>query len=123
MGLLVVGSLGLDNVITPFDKIENALGGSAVYISLASSYFSGPVYLVGVVGEDFPKKYVNLLEDHNIDLAGLQIIEGGKTFRWSCKYHYDLNVRDTLFTELNVFENFDTIIPEKFKKSIFDCFA
>ncbi|MGA7839181.1 MAG: sugar kinase, partial [Ignavibacteriaceae bacterium] len=93
MGLLVVGSLGLDTVETPFDKVENALGGSAVYISLSSSYFTGPTYMVGVVGDDFPKKYINLLEDHNIDLEGLQVVEGGKTFRWSGKYHYDLNVR------------------------------
>lgn len=119
MGLLVVGSLGLDTVATPFDRVENALGGSAVYISLSSSYFTGPTYMVGVVGDDFPKKYLNLLEDHNIDLEGLQIVEGGKTFRWSGKYHYDLNVRDTLLTELNVFESFDPVIPDKFKKSKF----
>ncbi len=119
MGLLVVGSLGLDTVETPFDKVENALGGSAVYISLSSSYFTGPTYMVGVVGDDFPKKYINLLEDHNIDLEGLQVVEGGKTFRWSGKYHYDLNVRDTLLTELNVFESFDPVIPDKFKKSKF----
>ncbi len=119
MGLLVVGSLGLDTVETPFDKVENALGGSATYISLAASYFSGPVYLVGVVGEDFPKKYINLLENHNVDLEGLQIVNGGKTFRWSGKYHDDLNVRDTLLTELNVFENFDPVIPDKFKKAKF----
>ncbi len=121
MGLLVVGSLGLDTVATPFDKIEDALGGSAVYISLASSYFSGPINLVGVVGSDFPKEYIKLLEDHNIDLEGLQIIDGGKTFRWSGKYHYDLNVRDTLLTELNVFESFNPIIPDQFKKSKFIC--
>lgn len=121
MGLLVVGSLGLDTVITPFDRVEDALGGSAVYISIAAGYFSGPVYLVGVVGEDFPKKYIELLEDNDIDLEGLQIIEGGKTFRWSGKYHYDLNVRDTLFTELNVFENFNPVIPEKARKSKFVC--
>lgn len=119
MGLLVVGSLGLDTVATPFDRVENALGGSATYISLAASYFSGPVYLVGVVGEDFPKKYIDLLEEHNVDLEGLQIVKGGKTFRWSGKYHYDLNVRDTLLTELNVFEKFNPIIPDKFKKAKF----
>ncbi len=119
MGLLVVGSLGLDTVATPFDRVENALGGSATYISLAASYFSGPVYLVGVVGEDFPKKYIDLLENHNVDLEGLQIVKGGKTFRWSGKYHYDLNVRDTLLTELNVFEKFNPIIPDKFKKAKF----
>ncbi len=120
MSLLVVGSLGLDTVSTPFDRIEEALGGSATYISLAASYFSGPVRLVGVVGTDFPKEYIRLLEDHNIDLEGLQIKEG-KTFRWSAKYHYDLNVRDTLMTELNVFESFDPIIPDGFKKSKFIC--
>ncbi len=121
MGLLVVGSLGLDTVATPFDKIEEALGGSATYISLASSYFSGPVYLVGVVGEDFPQEYIQLLQNHDVDLEGLQIVEGGKTFRWSGKYHYDLNVRDTLLTELNVFEAFNPIVPEKFRKSQFVC--
>ncbi len=121
MGLLVVGSLGLDDVTTPFHNVENALGGSATYISLAASYFSGPISLVGVVGDDFPKEYVNLLEAHNIDLEGLQIIEGGKTFRWSGKYHYDLNARDTLLTELNVFEKFDPIIPPTYTKSKFVC--
>ncbi len=120
MGLLVVGSLALDTVETPFDKVEEALGGSCTYISLAASYFAGPVYLVGTVGEDFPKRYVDLLADHNIDLEGLKI-EPGKTFRWSGKYHYDLNVRDTLLTELNVFEKFDPIIPEKFRTAQFIC--
>lgn len=121
MGLLVVGSLGLDDVTTPFYKTENALGGAATYISIAASYFTSPIYLVGVVGEDFPKEYVDLLEKKNIDLEGLQIIEGGKTFRWAGKYHYDLNVRDTLLTELNVFENFDPVVPEKYKKSSYVC--
>ncbi|MCH8171010.1 MAG: bifunctional hydroxymethylpyrimidine kinase/phosphomethylpyrimidine kinase [Bacteroidetes bacterium] len=121
MGLLVVGSLGLDDVTTPFYKTENALGGAATYISIAASYFTSPIYLVGVVGEDFPKEYIDLLEKKNIDLEGLQIIEGGKTFRWAGKYHYDLNVRDTLLTELNVFENFDPVVPEKYKKSSYVC--
>ena len=120
MSLLVVGSLALDTVATPFDKVNDALGGSATYISLAASYFSGPVNLVGVVGNDFPKNYINLLEDHNIDIDGLQMVDG-KTFRWSGKYHYDLNVRDTLLTELNVFEKFDPVIPEKFRKAKFVC--
>ena len=121
MGLLVVGSLGLDTVETPFDKVVDALGGSATYISLAASYFAGPVQLVGVVGGDFPKKYLDILENHEVDLEGLQIIDGGKTFRWSGKYHYDLNVRDTLFTELNVFRSFDPKIPERFRKSKYIC--
>lgn len=120
MGLLVVGSLALDSVATPFDKVEEALGGSATFISLASSYFTSPVNLVGVVGEDFPKRYIDLLAKHEIDLAGLQVVPG-KTFRWSGKYHYDLNMRDTLLTELNVFEKFDPVIPEKFRDSKFVC--
>lgn len=120
MALLVVGSVALDSVETPFDKVDEALGGSATYISLAASYFAGPVYLVGTVGEDFPKKYVDLIAAHEIDIEGLKV-EPGKTFRWGGKYHYDLNVRDTLFTELNVFEKFDPIIPEKFRKAQFIC--
>lgn len=117
MSILIVGSVGLDTVETPFDKVEDALGGSATYLSLAASYFTGPINFVGVVGEDFSKDYIKLFEDHNVDLEGLQIVEGGKTFRWSGKYHYDLNNRDTLSTELNVFENFDPQLPERYKKS------
>lgn len=121
MSLLVVGSVALDSVETPFDKIDDALGGSATYISLAASHFSAPVELIGVVGNDFPKKYIEMLEQHNIGLEGLQIIEGEKTFRWGGKYHYDLNFRDTLFTELNAFQNFNPIIPEKFRKAKYIC--
>jgi len=120
LGLLVVGSLALDTIITPFDKVEDALGGSATYISLAASYFAGPVKLVAVIGSDFPEKYISLLEEHNVDLEGMKI-EQGKTFRWGGKYQYDLNVRDTLFTELNVFESFNPIIPENFRKSKYVC--
>lgn len=119
MGLLVVGSIALDSVETPFDRVDNALGGSAVYVSLAASYFSAPVYLVGVVGDDFDGEHVRMLENHNIDLEGLQIVEGDRTFRWAGKYHYDLNVRDTLLTELNVFEKFDPVIPENYRKARF----
>lgn len=121
MSLLIVGSLGLDTVATPFSRVEDALGGSATYISLAASYFTGPVHIVGVVGEDFPKEYITLLEEHNVNLSGLQVIPGGKTFRWSGKYHYDLNTRDTLLTELNVFENFNPIIPDNLKKAKYVC--
>ncbi|MCE1187762.1 MAG: PfkB family carbohydrate kinase [Ignavibacteria bacterium] len=121
MGILVVGSLGLDTVETPFDRVEEALGGSATYISLAASYFSGPIHLIGVVGDDFPKKYVQLFEEHNVDLKGLQIVPDSKTFRWSGKYHYDLNTRDTLLTELNVFEAFNPVIPEERKKTRYVC--
>ncbi len=121
MSLLIIGSIGLDTVLTPFDKVENALGGSATYISLAASYFSGPVHIVSVVGEDFPQNYIQKLEDHNVVLDGLEIVKGGKTFKWIGKYHYDLNSRDTLLTELNVFEKFNPEIPENLRKARFVC--
>jgi sugar/nucleoside kinase (ribokinase family) len=117
LALLVVGSVGYDDVETPFDKIAMALGGSATFISLAAGYFTAPVNMVGVVGEDFREQDIKLLKDHNVNLDGLEIVKGGKTFRYGCKYQHDLNVRDTLFTELNVFENFDPVIPEKWRKS------
>jgi sugar/nucleoside kinase (ribokinase family) len=119
LSILVVGSLGLDTIETPFAKVEEALGGSAVYISLAASYFCPIVNLVGVVGEDFPEKYIQLLRDHNIDLEGLQIVKGGRTFRWAGTYDYDMNSRDTLFTELNVFKDFNPVIPEGYRDSKF----
>ncbi len=121
MSLLVVGSVALDTVETPFGSVKEALGGSAVYISVAASYFTAPIRLVGVVGGDFPKEHMKFMESRQIDLDGLQIIEKGKTFRWGGKYHYDLNVRDTLFTELNVFKNFDPKIPAGFKSSSYVC--
>lgn len=119
MDLLVVGSVGLDYVETPFGEIDNALGGAATYISLSASYFTKPVRLVGVVGDDFPEEHVKMLEEHLVELENLEVVEGGKTFRWGGRYHYDLNVRDTLYTELNVFENFNPIVPAKYKKNSF----
>lgn len=117
MSLLVVGSVALDTVETPFGNVKDALGGSAVYISIAAGYFTTPIRLVAVVGGDFPKEHIQFMESHQIDLDGLQKVEAGKTFRWGGKYHYDLNVRDTLFTDLNVFKNFDPKIPSGFKSS------
>lgn len=114
-GLLVVGSIAFDTVETPFDKVENALGGSTTYITIAASYFTKPVNVIGVVGEDFLEEHINLLKEHGANLEGLQIVEGGKTFRWGGKYHLNFNERDTLFTELNVFENFNPTIPENLK--------
>ncbi len=121
MSLLVVGSLALDTIETPFGKAKDALGGSAVYISTAASYFTAPVKLVGVVGGDFPQSAIKFLEDRSIDVEGLQIISDGKTFRWSGKYHYDLNMRDTLFTHLNVFEKFDPKIPVAYRRCKYVC--
>lgn len=113
MSLLVVGSVALDTVETPFDKAEDALGGSATFISVAASYFAEPVHLVGVVGDDFADEHIKMLKNHKIDLEGLEIIKGRPTFRWSGKYRDDFNTRDTISTNLNVFEDFDPKIPEK----------
>ncbi|MCC6397649.1 MAG: sugar kinase [Bacteroidetes bacterium] len=116
MSVLVVGSVALDTIETPFGSVKDAVGGSATYISAAASYFVSPIRLVGVVGGDFPRKGMAFLEERNIDLEGLEIIADGKTFRWSGRYHYDLNMRDTLSTDLNVFEHFDPKIPERHRK-------
>jgi sugar/nucleoside kinase (ribokinase family) len=121
MSLLVVGSLGIDTIETPFGRVENTIGGSAVYISTSASYFITPIRLVGVVGGDFPKDAINFLESREVDLEGLQIVQQGKTFRWGGRYHYDLNSRDTLFTDLNVFEHFDPVIPETYHKTTYVC--
>ncbi|MEK7250248.1 MAG: PfkB family carbohydrate kinase [Bacteroidota bacterium] len=121
MSVLVVGSVAMDSIETPFGSAKNALGGSATYISTAASYFTAPIRLVGVVGGDFPKAGMEFLERRGVDLDGLEIIKQGKTFHWAGKYHYDLNNRDTLATDLNVFEKFDPKIPEKYKKSKYVC--
>ncbi len=117
MGLLIVGSLALDDIETPFDKVTDALGGSTTYISITASYFTSPIHIVGVIGEDFPKEHIKLLEDYKIDLQGMQTIEGGKTFRWGGRYHDNFNERDTLYTHLNVFEHFNPVIPESLRNS------
>lgn len=121
MSLLVVGSLALDTIETPFGKAERTLGGSATFISVAASYFIQPVRLVGVVGGDFPKKELEYFEEREIDLEGLQVIEEGKTFHWHGKYDYDLNSRESLVTELNVFADFDPVVPEAFRRSRYLC--
>lgn len=115
MSLLVVGSVAYDGIETPFDKIDRVLGGSATYISLTSSYFTDNVNLVGVVGKDFDDKDIELFKNRKIDLEGLQVDQSGNTFFWKGKYHYDLNNRDTLDTQLNVFEKFNPVIPESYK--------
>jgi len=119
MSLLVVGSVAYDGIETPFGKKDRILGGSATYISLASSYFTDEINLVGVVGKDFSDDDIELLKSKKIDLEGLQIDKSGNTFFWKGKYHHDLNMRDTLDTQLNVFERFDPVIPDSYKDARF----
>lgn len=115
MSLLVVGSVAFDALETPFGKTDKIIGGSGTYISLSSSYFSPQVKLVGVVGEDFLKSDLQMMQDHGITTDGVQVKEGEKSFFWKGKYHTDMNTRDTLITELNVLENFDPIIPDAYQ--------
>ncbi len=115
MSLLVVGTVAFDAIETPFGKTDKILGGAATYIGLAASYFTKDINLVSVVGGDFPKENINMLNRHHINTDGLQIIKEGKTFFWSGKYHNDMNTRDTLTTELNVLETFDPIVPEAYQ--------
>jgi len=113
MSVLVVGSAALDTIETPYGKRDEILGGSAFYFSIAASYFTD-VHVVAIIGSDFPRQEIDFLKSKNIDFSGL-IEEDGKTFRWGGKYHLNLNDRDTLFTDLNVFENFNPTIPKHYQ--------
>ena len=115
MSVLVVGSVGLDDVQTPFGRRKEALGGAATYFSTAASLY-GEVRLVAVVGTDFPQEHVDFLAGRGVDLRGLQVVEG-KTFRWAARYDYDLNVAQTLDTQLNVFADFRPQLPEEYRSS------
>jgi sugar/nucleoside kinase (ribokinase family) len=114
MSLLVIGSVAFDAIETPFGKTDKIIGGAATFISLSASYSLKPVKLVAVVGEDFPQSDIMLLEEHGVDVEGLQVKKGEKSFFWSGKYSKDLNSRETLSTELNVLANFDPIIPDAY---------
>lgn len=115
MGLLTVGSVAFDAIETPFGKTDKIIGGAGTYIALAASFFNNRQHIVSVVGEDFPQEMLEQLKKRNVDLEGLQIKKGEKTFFWSGKYHNDMNSRDTLVTELNVLEHFDPIIPSSYQ--------
>jgi len=115
VSVLVVGSVALDSVETPFDKREDILGGSASFFSVVSSLIT-PVRLVAVVGEDFPEEHVKLMADKGVDLAGLTR-EQGRTFRWSGRYLPNMVDRETLDTQLNVFESFDPELPETYRQT------
>jgi cytidine kinase len=117
MSVLIVGSTALDSIKTPKAENPRLLGGSASHAAVAASFFS-PVKLIGVVGEDFPKKYVELYRRHRIDLSGLQMVPG-KTFHWSGEYEVNMNNRRTLLTELGVFETFTPHLPETHKAAQF----
>jgi sugar/nucleoside kinase (ribokinase family) len=116
MSLVVVGSVAIDHVETPQERRENLLGGSATHFSFAASFFTN-VRLVGVVGADWPAEHTQLLNSRGIDTSGLQIVPDGKTFTWTGRYHENMNDRDTLDVQLNVFGQFDPQLPEDYRRA------
>jgi sugar/nucleoside kinase (ribokinase family) len=118
MSLLVVGSVAIDNVQTPQAQRDDLLGGSATHFSYSASFFTD-VRLVGVVGEDWPAEHTSLLESRGIDTSGLSVVPGGSTFRWTGRYEPNMNDRETLDVQLNVFGEFDPVLPENYRDSQF----
>ncbi|CAH0995936.1 Ribokinase [Emticicia aquatica] len=119
MSLLTVGSVAFDKLETPFGKTDKIIGGAATFITLTASYFVKENNLVAVVGEDFPQEMIDTLVNHGVNVEGLEIREGEKTFFWHGRYHNDMNSRDTVDVQLNVMEHFDPKIPESFQDCAF----
>jgi sugar/nucleoside kinase (ribokinase family) len=121
MSVLAVGTVAFDTIETPFQSARQVLGGSGSYITLSARYFAPDVRLVGVVGGDFPDEYRATLERGGVDLRGLEVQPEGKTFAWEGRYHYDLNMRDTLATHLNVLATFEPKLPSAYRDSEIVC--
>jgi len=119
MSLLTVGTVAFDAIETPFGKTDKIIGGAATYIALASSYFTKPINMVSVVGDDFPEEGLQNLKNHGANTHGIQIKKGEKTFFWSGKYHNDMNTRDTLATELNVLADFEPVVLDEYQNCEF----
>ncbi len=117
MSLTIVGSVAFDAIETPYGKTGKIIGGAGTYTALASSYFVDNPQLISVIGEDFPEEYLAMLRKHGICTDGIQRIDGKKTFFWSGRYHEDMNIRDTLATELNVLGEFDPVVPNDYQNT------
>lgn len=115
MSLLAVGTVAFDDIETPFGHAEKVIGGAATYITLAASYFIKDLKIVSVVGDDFPQAELGYMKSRGIDLSGLQVKTGEKSFFWAGRYHKNMNDRDTLDTQLNVLADFDPVLPESYK--------
>ena len=113
--LVIVGTVAFDEIESPFGKTDKILGGAATFIGLAASQFNVDSTIVSIVGDDLPQAYLDLLTSKGIDISGIEIVKGGKTFYWKGKYHNDLNSRDTLVTELNTLADFNPVVPENYK--------
>ncbi|KPM33064.1 Ribokinase [Croceitalea dokdonensis DOKDO 023] len=112
--LLIVGTVAFDAIESPFGKTDKILGGAGTFIGLAASKFEVDLGLVSVVGDDFPQAYLDILTNKNINIDGVEIVKGGKTFFWSGRYHNDMNTRDTLVTELNTLADFNPKVPDAY---------
>lgn len=119
MSLLAVGTVAFDNIQSPFGSVEMVVGGAATYISLAASYFTEHINIVSVIGDDFPKEELAYMRSRGINLDGLQIRKGEKSFFWAGRYHDNLNSRDTLITDLNVLADFDPVLPTHYQQPEF----
>lgn len=119
MSLLTVGTVAFDDIETPHGKADKVVGGAATYISLAASYFVDKVNLVSVIGDDYPQETLDLLQAKGVDLKGLQVKKGEKSFFWAGRYHADMNNRDTLDTQLNVLADFNPVLPDGYANSEF----
>ncbi|MBY0478170.1 MAG: sugar kinase [Chitinophagaceae bacterium] len=115
MSLVVVGSMAFDAIETPFGKSDRIIGGAATYIAWSASNFTQPIKQLSVVGGDFPKEELQLLEERGVTTEGVEIKENEKSFFWSGKYHLDMNTRDTLDTQLNVLANFNPVVPDSYQ--------
>jgi sugar/nucleoside kinase (ribokinase family) len=115
MDLIAVGTVAFDAIETPFEKQDKVVGGAATYITIAASHFVKQCGLVSVIGDDFPDDFLSIMSQRGIHQEGLQIKKGEKSFFWSGKYHYDLNSRETLVTDLNVLADFQPVIPDSYQ--------
>ena len=119
MSLIIVGTVAFDAIETPFGKTDKIVGGAATYISLAASYYTKSSKMISVIGDDFPQSMLENLKSRGVELEGLQIKKGEKSFFWAGKYHFDMNTRDTLDTQLNVLANFTPVVPESYQGADF----
>lgn len=119
MSLIIVGTVAFDAIETPFGKTDKIVGGAATYISLAASYYTKSSKMISVIGDDFSQSMLDTLKSRGVDLEGLQIKKGEKSFFWAGKYHYDMNTRDTLDTQLNVLADFTPVVPDSYQGADF----
>ncbi len=113
--LAIVGTVAFDEIESPFGQTDKILGGAATFIGLAASQFNVDSTIISIVGDDLPQAYLDVLTSKGIDISGIEIVKGGKTFYWKGKYHNDLNSRDTLITDLNTLADFNPVVPENYK--------